>query len=231
MRLVLIAALLIFASVAQAQETTIQPGDTLVIIAAEPIPVPWECPIGWTCEPPLGPYVITVSATRNDASGVLAAPEGTLFVNLERRDGSWAGSPEASIAGVDSVVFVLDGTRNRERNYPYEAGGGAIPLAVGIHELVWEVFGTEPDSGTATLTVTVTVGFRIPDPVPMQDGLMVQVTFPLTDVGLIADYTATLLGEPGNPLPADLGWYWLPAPPTGRITVIGADQTWSQVYD
>ena len=229
---IMIGLLVLSISTAQAQETIIQPGDTLVVIAAEPAPIPWECPVDWTCEPPPSLYVVTVSATRNDMSGELTAPEGTLFVNLERRDGSWTGNPVGElIAGVDSVVFVLDGIRNRERAYPYEAGGGPIPLTVGIHELVWELFGLEPDAGTATLTVTVTISFRVPDPIPMADGLMVQVSFPLDDVRPIKDYTASLNGESGTEQPGGLGWYWLPAPDTGEIIVSGQAQTWSASYD
>ena len=244
MRTALLAlALLLTGSALQAQETTIQPGDTLTltVIAAEVppdtvlIPSPPDtvevCPVDWTCTPPLGPYVITVSATRNDMSGELTAPEGMLFVNLERRDGTWTGSPFEPIAGVDSVVFVLDGARNRERSYPYEVGGGPIPLAVGLHELTWKVFGLEPDAGTATLTVTVTVSFRIPDPILMGPGLMVQVSFPLDDVRDVEGYTATLNGEPGTQQTGGLGWYWLPAPDTGEIIVSGAGQTWSRIYD
>ena len=220
MRIILaLLALLLVSSIAQAQEVVVQPGDTLVVIAAEP-PIPeFECPVDWTCEPPPSIYVVTVSATRNDASGSLTAPEGELFVNLERRDGSWTGNPDGPIAGVDSVVFVLDGVRNSERNYPYEVSGGSIPLAVGLHELVWSVFGLESDSGTATLTVTVTVSFRFPEPVPMQDGLMRQAIFPLDAVRPIEDYIAMLDGQLGTPLPDDLGWYWLPAPTAGSITV------------
>ena len=123
-------------------------------------------------------------------------------------------------------------TSKRERSYPYEVGGGPIPLAVGLHELTWEVFGLEPDAGTATLTVTVTVSFfRIPEPIPMQDGLMVQVSFPLDDVRDVEGYTATLNVEPGTEQMDGLGWYWLPAPETGEIIVSGSGQTWSQSYD
>lgn len=174
--IILLALFFLLTGSARAQEpVTIQPGDSLLVFAADvppeiiieidsiPFPV-YDCPpdflrtdmgAGWSCTPPepTATYAISVSAIRNDRTGDLEVPAGDYYVHLDRLDGAWDGSGFVRIAGVDSVVFVLDGQRNRERNYPYEVRGGQITLAVGEHSLTWEVFGDEPDSGASTVTV------------------------------------------------------------------------------
>ena len=122
--------------------------------------------------PPLPPadsiYLLHVTVDRS-GSGVVADGDeirsDTYYIHLERVDGSWSGRPEAAIAGVDSVVFFLDGFHNRERLYPYETPSGNFPVLLeGRHTIEWEVFGDETDSGSVTLDAITDVGVVIPHP-------------------------------------------------------------------
>lgn len=236
-----LALIALSASMADAQQIVVAEGDTLVVkivtgtdtVEVEvPVPGPERCPDGWTCTPPVS-SVYTLHITPS-GSGVGEVSEGGTIkagnysIHLERRDGAWVGGANV---GVDSILFTYDGRKNRERFRPYEVAPVPTNISAGTHTVTWEVFGAEPDSGSVTFMATEGLGFRIPEPVPMEDGLMVQVTFLLDDMRPVSDFTATLNGEGGAILPGDLGWYWLPAPPTGEIVVTGPDQTWSKGYD
>lgn len=191
--------------------------DTLIVVEVDTVyvEVPGEgCPVDWTCIPPASLYEFSLDALRGGRSGATSVVEGTYFRHLYRLDGVWDDLAEIAAPGVDSVVFVWDGSRNRERLYPYDVGGsGSAPFSLlfGTYVVCWEVFGTEPDSACKTVTITTQFGFRFPNPVPMKPGTMRQAVFPLNDIRPIGDYFATLDGVPGTPLPDDMGWYWLPA--------------------
>lgn len=199
--------------------------DTLIVTEVDTVyvEIPGEgCPNGWTCTPPISSYVFSLDALRDGRSGATSVVEGTYFRHLYRFDGVWNGFAEIAVPGVDSVVFVWNGSRNRERLYPYDVGGsGSAPslLLSGAYILCWEVFGTDPDSACETVSITTQVGFRLPSSVPMKDGLMRQALFPLNDIQPISDFVATLNGQVGSLLPDNLGWYWLPVSDSGEISV------------
>lgn len=93
---------------------------------------------------------------------------GTYWVRLERKDNQWDGIPPNSrlSPGVDSVVFVIDGQKTRERLHPYEAK--PIDWSNGSHSVKWTLYGYS----TTTQTLTVQVGNNpapTPDPDPAPD--------------------------------------------------------------
>lgn len=241
-----IALTVLSVSLLGAQQITIQPGDTVLVISPPIVPLEpdtvYACPPDWACEPPaiVEMYVLSVTKDSTEISGNLAVVEGSWSIHLDRSDGTWIGFDRQILPSVDSVIMCSGGVCNRERRLPYELGGGKLDLSAGTHEVSWELFGDEPDIGSEIVTVTVAIqtGFRIPEPVPMEDGLMVQLDlteFPVGDSIAsttlsrpFMDYNATLDGVPGNR--RWYGWYWLPAPPTGTITVTGSDVDWTGSY-
>lgn len=185
----LVVALFGTAAPGYAQETVIlEPGEAVRVEAAPivlpppeppetvyvPVPTPpdtvYECPPGWTCQRPppdvvLPTYELHLTADRS-GSGVVVdgaeIPPGDYYIHLERSDDSWRGLGEVEAPGVDSVVFTVDGSRNRERLYPYEAPAGNTPVSIaGSHLITWRVFGDEP----AAASVSVTAIDDVPPPV------------------------------------------------------------------
>lgn len=205
-------------------------------------------------EPPvvIGAHTISVTQDSTLINGNLNVIEGSWSIHLDRSDGTWAAFDQEAAPGVDSVYICSGGVCNRERRLPYELGGGRIDLLPGSYDIYWEVFGTLPDSGRAVITVTATVGgagpspdnpliFKVPNPVPMEDGLMVQVDGvsivsgdSIGQFSSMEGLTAILDGVGGTLYPdtsdscvdrdcTPLGWYWLPAPNSGTITVTRND--------
>lgn len=216
--------------------------ETVYVEIEVPVEVPvFECPEGWTCEPPAAPsspYMVVVSREAGATEENRELMAGPGYISLVRRDGSWNSTAHgAAIAGVDSVVFYYNGARTRERLYRYEVTGGELQLVAGVHELMWQVFGSEPDSASTTITIrppnnSGNVQWRVPSPMRTTDGVAVQLTFPLTDIRDVADFDPRLNGvRPTGVIPDGLGWYWRGAPDDGTISVVQPDgSTWRATY-
>lgn len=185
-------------------------------------------------------YRLSITVDPTTISDVREVIVGVYSIHLNRRDGAWSELGNVVVPGVDSIVFVLDGFRNRERRLPYEATGGPVDVPAGRHIVEWEVFGLETDAGVDTFTAVMpdqtSALFDLRATVPMEDGLMVQVLKSSTPFDLFAgtprptsDFVARLDGVEGSLLPGALGWYWLPAPADGSVIVRDAS-TGAELY-
>ncbi len=121
-------------------------------------------------------YLLSISANRYEMTGMQDVVEGDYYIHLDRPDGAWLGQGDISMPGVDSVIFVLDGFRNREQRYPYEATGDVVTMPVGAHTVIWEVYGDEPETGQASFTV-ISDGVDPDPPVPPSGNIITQHTF------------------------------------------------------
>ena len=174
--------LILSARLASAQEIVVAEGDTLIVKVVGSVIQdtldPFQPPDLPAHQDTLAPYQDTVRVVVGDTTP--PQPGGRMLL------------------ADDNGVLVARWTDGNGREHRVQLGPNASgsPLSGSYWLCANDIEGaTNGQASCNSIRMGVTqINFRIPNPVPMKDGLMVQAVFPLDDIRPIEEYVATLLG-------------------------------------